>query len=145
MFASNSHMNVLLYLKMSSKSEPGPMRNLISQDFPSKCPTNLSRFPSPPWSRTQDTAGFCVEWWIHRWNWYFPVALGPNVHPILSLTKPIVKLHLSTRGFQVIFRTSCYSLHPAIFYYFLNLHVQKNSYFLHTPREIVSMYMNLYK
>lgn len=47
MFASNSHMNFLLYLKMSSKSEPGLMRNLISQDYPPTCPKNLSRFPSP--------------------------------------------------------------------------------------------------
>lgn len=44
-------------------------------------------------------------------NLYVPVNLGPKVHPILSLTKPIMKLHLSTSEFQVIFWMSCHWLH----------------------------------
>ena len=72
---------------------------------------------------------------------YFLVNLGPKTHPNLSLTKPIMKFHLSTSGSQAIFWTSCYSLHPLIFHCCLDVHVQNHSCFLQIPRESLCVWI----
>ena len=78
-------------------------------------------------------------------NLYFPVNMSSKVHSILSLTKPVMKLHPSTSGFPAIFWTSCHLPYALVFYYSPVFHLQTNSHFLPIPCGTVSMHMHLSK
>lgn len=59
-------------------------------------------------------------------NFYFPVNMGSKVHPILSLTKPVVKLYVST-GFPVILWNTYHLLYTLGFYYSLVFNEKKKT------------------